>query len=410
MTNTFPFRNYRVLFTPLVGQNRYGDAIDVTQDVDLTDWIMSLGKITKEIDNGDYDFGIFTFGDITLKAINYDRRFNTPDDPRSMFKYRRDRCKVDIYFYDEDGNSSTHFKGLINDDATRLDFQKNQTRIKVLSVDSIFRQVSVPAGSIVSTDNFSTAIKKILNVPEITTTLTYSASNVNVDLDLQIDDGEFFSNMVAKEALDLLLLASNSILYVDRNNTIYVKSRRESVNQFDLYGSGDLYGRENILSVKEYNNGLQRAFSSIQVNDDTVVTDSKWVYEYGFRQKSVNLDFITNLDTEELIAQRLLDSFKIPKPELELEVISKSVNEIELLDMCSVSYNYRYSASGGETSVPLWGENNWGSFRWPKPTGAFRILPKTKWKVIGIEEDPAKFKTKLKLRQAGTERHDGVFI
>lgn len=411
MVCIYPFKNYRVLFTPLIGKNTYGNVVDVTQDIDLTDFIKSLGTIKREIDNGDYDIGIFTFGDITLNAINFSRKFNTPDDHKSIFKYRRDRCRVEVLFYDEAGASTAKFNGLINDDATRLDFEKNMVRFKVLSLDSIFRQVNVPAGAVVNGDLFSTAIKKILNVPEITSTFTYSAANITVDLDLAIDIGEYFSNIPAKTALDDLLTASNSILFVNNSDVLFVKPRTESAVQFDLYGAGDLYGRENILSIKEYNDGLHRSFSSVEVNDNgAVVTNDNWVIEYGFRQKSVTLDFITTLSKETQIAQNILDDFVVPKPELELTVKTSAVQGIQLLDMVSVLYDYRYAPSAPDVSVPMWGSAKWGNFRYPKPVGAYRILPKTKFKVIMIEEDPAKFTTTLKLRQTGTARHDGVFL
>jgi hypothetical protein len=316
---------------------------------------------------------------------------------------------VEIIFYDETGADQTRFKGLINDDATRLDFDKNLIRFKVLSLDSIFRQVSVPAGAIVAGDLFSTAIKKILNVPEITSTLTYSAANVTVNLDLTIDDGDVFSAIPAKEALDLLLLASNSILFVDNTDTIYVKARRESLNQFNLYGIGDQYGREDIVTIKEYNNGLQRAFSSIKVNENTVATSEAYVAEYGFRQKDLTLDFITTLAKEEEIAARLLDEFKVPKPEMEITVLSRAVEGIEILDMVSILSDYRMIPSDGG-NLPLRGSAIRGAAIRPKTIGAYRILPKMKWKVISIDEDPAKFTTALKLRQTGTETHDGVFV
>lgn len=410
MAGTYPFKNYRVFFTPLVGENTYGTVVDVTMDVDLTDWLKNFGQIKREIDNGDYDIGIFTFGDITLNAINFSRKFNSPDDAYSIFKFRRDRCKVEIIFYDEDGNDTTRFKGLINDDATRLDLVRGIVRLKVLSLDSIFRQVQVPTGAIVNGDLFSTAIKKILNVPEITNTLVYSAGNVDVDLDLAIDDGEVFSAITAKEALDDLLLASNSILIVDNLETVYVKARIETAAQYDLYGFGDKYGRENILEVTDYNPGLQRAFSSIKVGEVAVATSEPYVEDYGFRQKSMSFDFISTLATEQAIADNILEDFKVPKPELEVLVKTAAVQDIELLDMVSLDFDYRVVPDPRDDFIPMLGTAALGTARLPITTGSFRINPKTKWKVIGIEEDPVKFTTALKLRQTGTAAHDGVFI
>lgn len=409
MAGVYPFRNYRIFFTPLIGSNQYGDVVDVTLDVDTTDFVKSVGTIKREIDNGDYDIGIFTFGDITLNMINFNRKFNTPDDPRSMFKFRRDRCKVEIIFYDEDGNDYTRFKGLINDDATRLDFTSGIIRFKVLSLDSILRQVAVPAGSIVDGDLFSLAIKKILNVPEVTTTLTYSAANVNVDLDIALDAGEAFSNRVAFDALTDLLLASNSIMFVDNTDTIHVKPRTGSDSVYYLYGHGDMYGRENILKIRDYNNGLQRAFSSVKVGDTQVATSDAWVAEYGFRQKDASFDFMTDATKELEIAQNILDAFKVPKPEMEVTVLTRAVQDIELLDHVSVDYNYRVTASGGDDRLPMYGTATYNNVHYPHTAGTFRIRPTAKWKVIAIDENPASFTTTLKLRQTGIAHHDGEF-
>lgn len=407
MTGEYPFRNYRILFTPLVSENVYGTTIDVTQDVDLTDFVKSIGTIKREIDNGDYDIGIFTFGDITLNMVNYSRKFNSPHDAASMFGFMRDRCKVEVVFYDEDGNSSTRFKGLINDDATRMDFATGIIRFKVLSLDSIFRQVEVPAGAIVNGDLFSTAIKKILNVPAITTTLTYSASNVTCDLDLEIDDGEVFSEVSAKEALEQLLLASNSILWIDNTDTLHVQARTESAAAFYLYGEGDKHGRENILKIKDYNDGIQRAFSSVKVGD-VVSTSEAWVAEYGFRQKEITLDCLTDETKQGLVANKVLDAFQVPKEELILTVSSNPVSDIELLDTVYVDNDFRNVPAQGDTELPMWGSIDWGSFNWAKTTGVLRIFPKTKWKVVGIAENAKNFTVELKLRVAGTELHDGV--
>lgn len=409
MAGVYPFKNYRVFFTPLIGDNVYGSTIDVTQDVDLTDWIKNVGRIKKEIDNGDYDIGIFTFADITLTAINFSRKFNSPDDALSIFKFKRDRCKVEIKFFDEDANETTSFKGLINDDATRQDLNLGTVRLKVLSLDSIFRQVEIPAGAIVSGDLFSTAIKKILNVPEITSTLTYSASNINVDLDLAIDDGEVFSNEEVKSSLDQLLLASNSILFVDNTDTVFVKARTESAPVFMLFGHGDKFGRENIIRVKNFNTGVQRAFSSVKIGDTEISTSEAWVAQYGFRQKSVSLDFITTKATESLVADNILTAFKVPKLEIEVDVKTIDIIGIDLLDTVSIDYGYRTVPDPRDDILPMLGSAQIDEFHLPITEGSFRILPNVKWKVIGIDENTKKFETTLKLRQTGSLQHDGFF-
>ena len=409
MVGTYPFDNYRILFTPLIGINQYGAVVDVTQDVDITDFVKNLGSIKKELDNGDYDIGIFTFGDMTLNMINHNRKFNDPHDPRSMFKFTRDKCKVEIIFYEADGTNFTRFKGLINEDATRLNFTSGIIRFKVLSLDSIFRQVEVAPGAIVDGDSFSIAIKKILNVPAITNTLTYSAGNINVDYDGNIDVGEEFSAVRVKDALDDLLLASNSILFVDNSDVLHVKARAESATQFNLYGHGDLYGRENILKIKDFNSGLHRTFSAVSVNTTTISTDDNWIVEYGFRKKDLSFPFITTLATEEDIADNVLLAFKIPKMELKIEVSNDAVRNIELLDVVKVDYPYRTSLPPETGIMPMYGVAQYGVDYYAPTTGTFEIKSNIKWKVISIQENPVKFTTTLKLRQVGTSTHDGYF-
>lgn len=410
MSGDYSFFNTRVLITPLISENVYGSTVDVTQDVDVSDFIKSISTIRREIDNGDDDFGIFTFGNINLTAINYTGKFNDENhNGVSIFPYLRDRAKVEIEFRNKAGTATTRFKGLINDDATRQNLQSDTVSFRVLSLDSILRQVKIAAGSVVTGDLFSTAIKKILNVPSITTTLTYDAANISVDLDLTIDDGEPFSNATAKDKLDELLLASNSVLYIDETDTVFVKPRTVSNTLFELYGRGDKYGRSNIIKVKNLNTGLHRAFSSIKINSDTVSTSDPWVTNYGFRQKSISFDFMNDLDKEEQIADRLLDEFKVPKMELEVEVKTEKINSAELLDMVSVNYPYMLFPDPTFGKLPMFGTAEFGTARFPIQYGSFEIKPDVRWKIIGIDEHPSSFTTTLKLRQAGTANEEGYF-
>ena len=135
MATVTPILQYQVLITPLVDMDVYGDVIDVTKDIDLSDFIKSggIGTIKRDVDNGDYDIGVFTYGSITLKALNIDGQFNDENDWRSIFKYSRDKAKVVVNFLDNQGNAPISFKGIINEDGTRQDFLKDEVKFKVLS-------------------------------------------------------------------------------------------------------------------------------------------------------------------------------------------------------------------------------------------------------------------------------------
>ncbi|MGR3219267.1 MAG: hypothetical protein ACUZ8H_05535 [Candidatus Anammoxibacter sp.] len=410
MAATYPFINYRVLITPLVSEGVYGTAIDVTQDIDMTDLIKSFSNVRQEIDNGDYDIGIFTFGNLTMNAINFKKKFSNEHEALSIFPFTRDKAKVLIQYRDKDANEITRFKGLINEDATRMDIKRDIVRFKVLSQDSIFRQVNVPSGAIVAGDLFSTVIKKILNVPAITDVLTFSAANINVNLDIAIDDGEVFSDTVVKNSLDQLLLASNSILLIDSSDNIIVKERSENVPLYALFGNGDPHGRENILSIKNFNNGLHRVFNSVKVGDVEVTTDTAWVSENGFRQKELSFDFITTESKEKQIADRVSNHFRVPKMELDIVVKTEAVKQIRLLDLVRVAFDYQATPDQEDDRLPMYGVAKYGEVNYANTTGSFRITQNISWKVYGISENAKNFTTTLKLRQTGTETHDGYFL
>ncbi len=410
MTADYPFANYRVLITPLISEGVYGTTIDITQDLDMTDLIKSFSNVKQEIDNGDYDIGIFTFGNLTMRAINYTRKFNDHTDADSIFSFTRDKAKVEIQYRDADANQISQFKGLINEDATRQDTKKDTVRFKVLSLDSIFRQVSIPSGAIATGELFSSVIKKILNVPEITNVIGFNPANINVNLDLTIDDGEVFSNVVAKTALDDLLRASNSILYIDINEDIIVTDRAENLPLYALFGGGDDHGRENILSINKFNNGEHRVFNSVKIGDTVVSEDSAWIAENGVRQKSYSFDFITTASKEEQIADRILNHFRVPKMECEIVVITEDVKQTRLLDLVRIGFDFRASPDPESPGMPIYGIAEYDTDYYPHAAGSFRITQNISWKVIGISINAMNFTTTLKLRQSGTEANDGFFL
>lgn len=407
---TRPYYNYRLFFTPLLRPGVYGSTIDVTKDIDITEFINrgGLQSIKRKIDNNDYDFGVFTFGNISLTAINADRKFNDENDAVSIFPYSRDLCKVELRLYDDTGAYTTRFRGLIDEQGTRQDLKSSTIRFSVLSMDSVLRKTEVIGGTVGGGELFSTAIKKILNVPEITNILNYNPANITVDLDLPIDNGDYFTSITAKDAIDDILIAANSILYIDVNENIIVTPRRASANIYDLYGRGDLYGRENILDIDTVSNGNQRAFSSILLNDREQKNEA-WIAKYGYRQKDISLDFISNPDTIDAVALNLLNEFKVPKRELRIETLTKEVADIELLDVVRVHYDFGKVPHDDGTPLAITGTAVTGTAVTAYTVGTQRILPNEKWRVIEITEKPDNLISELKLRQDGRETYDGYF-
>lgn len=406
-------QRYEVLATPLVRQGVYGSAIDVTKDIDITDLISrgGIGNLNRQVDDGDFDIGVYTFGYINLKCINHTGKFSDPHDYRSIFQYKRDLAKMDITFFDTVGNETLRFRGIVNDESTRDDYNSKIVTLRVLSLDSVFRKTIIAGGTVADDNLFSVAVFNILNVTAITTILTLDVANINLDLDLQIDDGEFFSNLTVKDALESLMLASNSVLVVDSNDTIFVRSRLE--NDVDnpqhlFFGSGDPQGRENILRIIQYNTGFHRAFNSITIGSDFGETNDIYQPIYGGSQKSLDIPFITDLTKKQQIADKIIEEFGFPKTEMVLEVQSQHAREVEMLDSISIDYPKQVTPYTDNT-IPFFGQAIAGEAVAPFVSGGIVIPPGFKWKVIAINENPDKMITAIKVRRAGKGPSDGMF-
>jgi len=122
---------YTILVTPLKTNETYGD------QVDITDYVIArkFNKIKQSVDSGSYDIGIYTYADLSLTVANYDGRFNDETESSSMFYFTRDRAKIQVKYTNEAGTESVIYNGLINDEATLQDFEKDTVKFRILSQD-----------------------------------------------------------------------------------------------------------------------------------------------------------------------------------------------------------------------------------------------------------------------------------
>lgn len=402
---------YRVFFTPLIDVDAmtYGDEIDVSDRIELA----GIGSIKKAIDSSDYDIGLYFYSDLTLKGYNHNGYFNDTNDNRSIFIETRDRCKVRVVWTeaDDDGVETEFvtYQGLINEEATRVDAVTDLITFKVLSRDSVIRNTKVSAGTITNGVTVETALEAILSNPAITSVLIFDAAEINPDLNFTIDDGSVFDNKSTREVLNQLLLASNSVMLIEADGTMVIQARTENEGDVHyLFGKSDLYARENIIRITAYNTGLHRMFSAVKVNDteeeDTVFSDT-----FGYRQKKLTLDFITDTDTESEIASRLLSEFTAPKIEMNVQVSMEFAKNVELLDLVSVDYPLRVKPIAGKF-LPVVGATEIDDEDMPLPDifGSIAISRNLGFKVIEIDDNPREFTSILKLRQIGTTLSDGV--
>lgn len=402
---------YKVLFTPKVSINSYGTEVDVSDRIRVD----GLQKIKRSIDSGDYGFGVYTYDDIDLKGFNRNGIFNGPEDSRSMFPAGRDGCIVKVVFtqYDNQDNDTDTivFNGLINEEATRLDVVKDIITLRVLSLDSIIRNTKVPAGIITTNVTVKDALLQILSSNRIEQILNVDEANINPALNLEIDVGTVFDDKPAKEAIDDLLLVSNSVMIIDSSLNVIVRPRTEKTDRpiLKLYGKSELYGRENVINLSDYNSGFHRVFTSIVVND-VEKSNAGLSSDYGVRQKAFTFDFITDAEKESQIAQTLLDEFKAAKTELVVKVPIRTILTYDLLDRVSIDYPLRVKPVAGKF-LPVVGVSSLGETITPLPLqfGSLAIDPRIAFKIIEIAEDPKSFSADIKLRQIGVDVFDGQF-
>lgn len=242
--------------------------------------------------------------------------------------------------------------------------------------------------------------------------MNFDASNINPDLDETIDVGSVFDNLSTREALNRLLLISNSVMIINDAGDMIVKSRKEDETKsvVNLFGKSDELGRENIVSISDYNTGRHRMFNSLTFNTQTK-SNNAIGQQFGERVKKINEPAITDATKEATIAQRLLDEFKAPKIELRLRVSTALANTMEVLDRVSVNYPLRIGKPAPGNFLPVIGVTEIGEANSPLPKqfGARAIPPVIAFKVLRITDFPKTFVSELKLRQIGTELNDGQY-
>lgn len=399
---------FKVTITPKISNSEYGEPFDVTDDFE-TDFVKKggLSRIRRRMESNDFDFGKSSFDHITLNLFNDDGRFNDSFEPGSLFPVGRDNAKVDIYYLSEDSNYKVVFSGLIYDEATRLEFGDfSYVKFKILSPDAILKKEKLPGGTISNGQFISQALHQVLSLPVITNVAQYNPSELELSVDSVIDKADALAGKSIDKVIADLMLASNSIFLIKSDGSLIVKPRDyHTKNIFRFYGGFDLYDRSNIIKIEGFNNGRHRSFNSISVNEFTS-EDSSYVEEYGFKSKTIELDFITSEETSTRIANNILKTVKVPKREFTISVPAKDVLDLDFLDLVSVNYSKTPST---RTKIPRYNISNYGEAQYPKSRGAIEIRESEAYRVVGIEFNIKDDIAKISLKQRGITVADGVF-
>jgi len=287
---------------------------------------------------------------------------------------------------------------LLTDIVTDQKPNEREISITFLSYDSVFSKASVLDGSILDGVTFTQAFKILLTGSDtITNLLNYSDGNINPKLNLTIDEGFVFDGLLIKDALDKLLQAANSILLIDDSENIIIRSRDANDNTpHELY-LNDKNKRDNINSIDSYNNGKQRMFNNVVVNNNTQKRDKVSIFDNDVNQQTFTLDFITTISKNGIIAQSYVDEFGQPKKEIILTIDKEESLGMVLFDKFQLSIELLTHIKNGV--APLYEYAEYDKNEYPIEISEFRILPVTLFKSIGFFENATKFLVTLKLRE-----------
>lgn len=393
-------RVYILPFSDLT-QDYVEDWIEITSDLDIN----AFSSLTQRLDNKEYDVGIFNFGDCSITLRNEHGRYNKVGDPNTIFGYKRGGTKVRMTFMLQDdppwcgiaktGNAKifleqTMFTGLLVDETTDEDVINQNIIFKVLGLESIFKETLVPFDTVTVFDLFSETIFNLLNQSKITNLMTLSLANISCGVDLEIDSIASLQNKTVKEGLDQLLMLSNSILYVDRENVIHVSPRVASAEvMWNFYGQASLAGPENIQNLSDIRNGLNRTFNFVRWDQTTLSSeDANSTAKFGVRVKEISSDIILDETKRNTILQSIRDYFGQPKRELELTTIIKNYDIFNafLLSKVSIDYPSVYFIKEGQT-YPVYDSSIYDQAEYPVAEWSLEIDPLIDWMITGRKID-----------------------
>lgn len=401
---------YRVYIKPFLDTGEYQENfIDVTRDV------LSLDKISQSLDNSTYDIGIFKTSGLKIRFRNDHGRFSEPGNAQTIFNFSRQDSLVRVTWSVQDypitagfftlnpitiGTEETIFEGLLSDISGVSSVEDQFIDFRFAGFDSLLDRVVVPYGNISNGDTFSQVIYKMLNQTEITKHLTVSQANIVCAVDEQIDDRTSLENKTVREVLDSqdLLLAASSVLYIE-NNTVYVAGRNETPTvQYSFYGQASLIGIENIISVRDYRDGVNKIFNYVSWPDTSnVQLLNESITKYGARKIDISTDLIADSSTAKIsnILTEIRDDFALAKRELQIETpLNYETLALNLKDKVNIDYPTVY-VSADKNPIPRWGAATWGAFTWPigqfslliQPIDNFKIMAKQ----INVKNDTITF-------------------
>jgi hypothetical protein len=377
---------------------------EVTNDVVLE----SIGSLSNELDNTDYNIGLYRSSAIQLKLTNDSGKYSDIDTPNSIFRYKRSDSLVKITWDQSDDESEIGagnlgeivfseetevFTGLLSDESATMDADAQVITFTVLGREATFDRVVVPIASLAIGNLISVALYTMLNQTVITDVLTVDLANIVPGLDTTLDFIADLANLSVREGLREMLKISNSVVYIE-NGAIKVKGRTPTAAvMFHFYGQASVNGPENIASIRNIKSGLSRTFNFALWEDaDGILTtvtsqDNDSIAKYGLRKLPAFASPYITVDADRTaIIDSVVDEFGTPKKEFDLTApLSFDIFSLNLLDRIDIDYPTRFLATSDE--LPICGIAVCGEAVLPRGLWAFTIDTTSNFKILGRKLD-----------------------
>lgn len=388
---------FRFYIKPWAAEGQYAsDFTEVTSDI-----TRSVGSISQSLDNNEFDIGIFRYGNMRLKLRNDHGKYSGPDEPASIFAYKRAGSQVKItwepqadglycgfFFLDPLAYLSeevTVFEGLLNDKGSDSDIDDQDIDFQVLGFESFLSEVEVPYSSLSNGDTASEIMFAILNQAPITDLLTVSQANIVASVDTAYDDVSIFENKTGLEALKTILEDSNSVLRVDLSRTVYVSDRTESSSdKYNFYGQASELGAENIANIESVRSGENRIINYATWTDTTSLSeDTASIAKYGVQKKDLGNAGVTDATKRNTVLAAIVNEFSQPKREFLLTAPLTPTNAIlELLDKVQVDYPLVEHLGQEQTEYAFYGTAQYDVDRYPETLYSLFIDGSERYKIL----------------------------
>jgi hypothetical protein len=384
---------------------------------DVTDDILNIGQLSQQLDNTDYDIGVFRSANTKIRLRNDHGRYGPAGELQSIFKYRRGGVKARITWQDGDeelycgffdagsalailADEEEVFEGLLDDNTTKSNIDEQTVEFNLQGYESILRQLIVPYSSISNGNSIEAVIYAICNQAPLNQYVTVLLANISCGQTETIDDKTSLENKTGLEALSDILLASSSVLYVEEN-VLYVKARTAEADvSYYFYGPGSLNGIENLLEINAYRTGENRILNFITWKDTTLQSSSAAsIAKYGYRKADISSDIITNGTKRQAMLDAVRDEFSLGKVEFEL-VCPVTFETIHLFLLDRISVDYPTEATNPDARpIAIYGAGEYDVDYYAEEIFRLSISAATPFKVMSRIIDFAKQTMELSLRE-----------